>query len=79
MKAGDTLDFIVDIGDGLNSDQFLWRTNSGIGQLRRRRACGVRGLGCQKDFAAPPRRSHSTPWEQLAQTLMLTNEFMFID
>jgi hypothetical protein len=24
FQAGDTLDFIVDIGNGLNSDQFLW-------------------------------------------------------
>jgi hypothetical protein len=32
----------------------------------------------REDFAAPPPAPLS-PWEQLAQALLLTNEFMFID
>jgi hypothetical protein len=32
----------------------------------------------EKDFAAQP-RSQLNNWEQLAQVLMLANEFMFVD
>ncbi len=81
FHAGDSLDFIVDIGDGLNSDQFLWApiitptppltTGSGGDDLNDVWAA-------EKDFSAQP-MSSLTPWEQLVQVLMLSNEFMFVD
>ena len=77
MSAGDTLDFVVDIRDGLNSDQFLWvpkvtaAAGSGAGG-------GAESWDAREDFAAPTGAALSL-WEQLAQTLMLTNEFVFID
>ncbi len=80
FQQGDTLDFIVDIGDGLNSDQFLWSP-----QIRASNA--VAGSGgdsvpelwdARKDFAEQP-KTNLSPWEQLAQVLMLSNEFMFVD
>ncbi len=81
FKAGDTLDFIVDIGSGLNSDQFLWspKITSSL--------TAVTGAGgdtpndtweAEKDFSAQP-KSQLTAWEQLVQVLMLSNEFMFVD
>jgi hypothetical protein len=79
MSAGDTLDFIVDIGDGLNNDQFLWApkiaavVSGGAGNEG-----AALSWDAQKEFAGPA----TTPlglWEQLAQTLLLTNEFVFID
>jgi hypothetical protein len=75
FQKGDTLDFIVDIGNGLNSDQFLWSAQI------------IAGSGgdvpsevwdAQKDFTATPKTTLSS-WEQLAQVLMLSNEFMFVD
>ena len=76
---GDTLDFTVDIRDGLNSDQFLWTpkithtgtTGSGgdtVNQI----------FDAEKDFACES-KSHLDRWQQLAQVLMLANEFMFVD
>ncbi|MFA6545562.1 MAG: PSD1 and planctomycete cytochrome C domain-containing protein [Limisphaerales bacterium] len=77
MSAGDTLDFVVDIRDGLNSDQFLWSpkivsaTGTGSGGE-------VPSWDAQKDFVGPTGASLGL-WQQLAQTLMLTNEFVFAD
>ena len=79
FKAGETLDFVVDIGEVLNSDQFLWSM--------RIQQSGTAGAGgetrdstwdAEKDFAAQP-RSQLNNWEQLVQVLMLANEFMFVD
>ena len=71
VKAGDTIDFIVDIGGTLNSDQFLWaptiRANSGAWDAK-------------AEFGGPrPAASFLAPWEQFAQVLLLSNEFAFLD
>ncbi|OYW31486.1 MAG: hypothetical protein B7Z47_00990 [Chthoniobacter sp. 12-60-6] len=80
FKAGDTIDFIVDIADGLNSDQFLWSPKI----LPSTHTTGSGGdspneaWDAEKDFFAQP-KSQLNAWEQLAQVLMLSNEFMFVD
>ncbi len=71
VKAGDTLDFVVDIGGTLNSDQYLW-------------APAVTGDGTKWDaraeFSGPmPAPQHLSAWEQYAQVLLLSNEFAFAD
>ncbi|MGV3661691.1 MAG: DUF1549 and DUF1553 domain-containing protein [Prosthecobacter sp.] len=77
--AGDTLDFIVDIGDVLNSDQFLWST-----QILRAPTVGAAAdspaqtWDAAKDFSTQP-NSQLNAWEQFVQVLMLANEFMFVD
>ena len=76
MSAGDTVDFIVDLGDGLNSDQFLWSPKI-VSAITGDRSAAL-AWDAQKDFPAPSGTSLS-PWQQLAQTLMLTNEFVFVD
>ncbi|MFO1483742.1 MAG: DUF1549 and DUF1553 domain-containing protein [Verrucomicrobiaceae bacterium] len=79
-KAGDALDFIVDIDVGLNSDQFLWSPQISA-------STAIAGSGgdsvaevwdARKDFGEQPKVSLNA-WEQLAQVLMLSNEFMFVD
>lgn len=79
LKAGDKLDFVVDIGNGLNSDQFLWSP--------RIRSAGSAGSGgdvdaqvwdAEADFPEPTDGALD-PWAQLVQVLMLANEFMFVD
>ncbi len=75
FQKGDTLDFIVDIGNSLNSDQFLWSAQviaSSGGDVP------SEVWDAQKDFTASPKTTLSS-WEQLAQVLMLSNEFMFVD
>ena len=79
FKAGETLDFVVDIGEVLNSDQFLWSM-----RIQQNGTAGAGGetreptWDAEKDFAAQP-RSQLNNWEQLVQVLMLANEFMFVD
>jgi cytochrome c553 len=79
VKEGETIDFIADIGELLAYNQFLWRAT--INEV----AADAAAVGntaavwdSQADFQGqPPKRIG--PWEQLAQVLLSTNEFMFID
>ncbi len=71
VEPGETIDFVVDIRNNLNSDQFLW-------------APTIRGSRpetsweARRDFVGPPTPTLS-PIEQLAQVLLMTNEFLFVD
>jgi hypothetical protein len=74
VKAGDTLDFVVDIGGTLNNDQFTWETTiAPVAHDKPAAAWNSRG-----DFRGP-RPRQLDPWEQLAQVLFSANEFMFIE
>jgi hypothetical protein len=79
FAAGDTLDFIVDIGDELNSDQFLWSPHITFGATTGTGGdSAIQSWNASQDFAAKP-QSQLNAWEQLGQVLMLANEFMFVD
>jgi len=71
VAKGDTVDFIVDIDKILNSDQYLWWSTireSGDGLV----------WNSEQDF--PQNESKLlNGWEQLAQALLCSNEFMFVD
>lgn len=79
LRAGDTLSFVVDLRDGLNNDQFLWApkiaavSSGGAGAEAESQTWDAR-----EDFADSSEMA-LTVWEQLAQTLLLTNEFVFLD
>ena len=71
VKAGDTLDFVVDIGGTLSHDQFLW--------VPVVTADGTK-WDARAEFTGPmPAPQHLTAWEQYAQVLLLANEFAFVD
>jgi hypothetical protein len=71
VEAGDTIDFVVDIGDDLNSDQFLWEPVITAEEKQWRAAA---------DFIAPPPAPVLLqPWEQYAHVLLLANESAFVD
>ena len=71
VEAGDTIDFIVDIGDNLNSDQFLWEPVIVTAERR---------WEAKPEFTGPmPAPDYLEPWEQYAQVLLLANEFAFVD
>lgn len=74
VKRGDTVDFIVDIGKGLNNDQYLWTT------VIKETGSGGKEIiwNSELDFPAPI-TDRLDGWEQLAQILLCSNEFMFID
>ncbi len=67
----ETLDFVVDIGDGLAYDQFLW-------EAELIEAGSATKFHSREQFAGQ-RMNQLSPWAQLAQTLLLTNEFLFLD
>jgi hypothetical protein len=77
VEAGETVDFVVDIGEVLNSDQFLWEI-----RLREFAPAGGEGPAAEwdakRDFPADT-TTPLTAWEQLAQALLCSNEFLFVD
>ena len=69
VERGEMIDFVVDsIGD-YEADDFKWSPVIAIGD---------KNWDAQKEFAGPSIR-RLTPREQLAQILLLTNEFAFLD
>jgi hypothetical protein len=73
VEAGETIDFVVDIREGLNSDEHLWAPS-----IRMNGSSSDPTWDATRDFAGPaePRLS---PLEQLAQVLLMANELMFVD
>jgi hypothetical protein len=71
VKKGDTIDFMVYLRGNLDSDSFVWHP------LIR----GSEEWDAQAQFSGPPgpRPPELTPWEQYAQVLLETNEFVFVD
>lgn len=69
VETGDTIDFVVDIFDGLNSDQHLWAPEIRSAELV---------WNASRDFGGPVQPKLNS-FEQLAQILMLTNELIFVD
>lgn len=74
VQGGQTIDFIVDIREVLNSDQFLWEIEI---ERQDARPSAVHTWHSRKDFT--PAAAALTPWQQLAQVMFWTNEFMFVD
>ncbi len=72
LEAGDTIDFIVDLNAGLNSEQHFWApVITEVNAL-------LTTWNADRDFTGPP-PVFMTNWEQLAQVLLLSNELMFVD
>jgi plastocyanin len=69
VAAGDKLDFVVNFHANLNNDQFLWSPELKLQE---------KTWHAERDFAGK-QLSYLTPWEQLAQVLLLSNELVFID
>ncbi len=74
VEPGETIDFVVDIGDVLNSDQHFWRCTL----TSTTSTDPATTWNSETDF---PRSEieRLTPLEQLAQVLLCSNEFMFVD
>jgi hypothetical protein len=80
VEQGETIDFVVDIGDVLNSDEHLWSAtlNGSGGETSGKSTAAPVTWNSQADFP----QNHVqrlTGWEQLAQTLLASNEFLFVD
>ena len=78
LAAGDTIDFIVDVREQLNHDEFLWAPV--IEEiLPAGAAAAAERWAAQEDFVATAPLQQLKPWEQLALVLLLSNEFAFVD
>jgi len=74
LQAGQTIDFVVDCRSNPEHDSF--RSKFVITQTVPGQAARI--WNSERDFRETP-TSRLDPWAQLAQTLLLTNEFSFID
>ncbi len=72
VRAGETLDFIIDPRASDNSDSFRWHPTI-TGDL------GTFDSQAQFAGPGPTRPAALKPWEQYAQVLLETNEFVFVD
>ena len=83
VKAGDTIDFIVDYRANLNSDEFKW--SPVLTELNTAAAAGapvlVKEWDAKKDFRGVEVLAQPAlpPWAQLVQVLLSANEFLFVD
>jgi hypothetical protein len=75
LKKGDTLDFVIDLAGGLNSDDFKWAP------VIKATESEPSEWSAKKDFDGPPPPPPQPldAWEQYAQVLFLSNEFVFVD
>ncbi len=73
VKRGETIDFVVDCVGNTGWDTFEWAPRIRLND-------GETEWSAQKDFPlSDPRKDPLDAWEQLAQALLLSNEFMFVD
>ena len=72
ILAGQEIDFVTDCIDGPSHDSFSWR-------IRIRYEDGAREeFEAEKQFPQPPKHPLDR-WQQLAQALLASNEFAFVD
>ena len=75
LRAGQSLDFVADCRINESHDSF----NSRILITQMVKSKILRTWNSEDDFRDQPGSSRLNEWAQLAQTLMLTNEFVFVD
>ncbi len=81
VHRGETIDFIVAPRANEVSDEFNWAPKIQMVEERlaaNRLADAENHWDSAEDFAGPPEKQLSA-WEQYAQTLLMTNEFAFVD
>lgn len=72
VQAGQTVEFVTDCIGGPAHDSFRW-------QIRLRYQDGNReSFQSEKELPAPPKHPLNN-WQQLAQALLVSNEFAFVD
>ena len=78
VKAGDTLDFVVDFNGEITDDEFVWAP---VIQMKTASAANAGQMiewNAAAQFGGPP-PAPATALERYAQALLLTNEFLFLD
>jgi mono/diheme cytochrome c family protein len=80
VKAGDTIDLVVDCGGNTSHDSFTWHPRIFVSELvaDQAPAGGKREWLSRLGMTGPP-PTPMEPWEKYAQVLLMSNEFMFVD
>jgi len=78
VKKDDTLDFVVDFRGEITDDEFVWAPVIQMKSASAANAGQMIEWNAASQFAGPPQAPLS-PLEKYAQTLLLTNEFFFLD
>ncbi len=76
VQAGDVIDFVVDLRENLNHEEYLWEAE--ISELLSGDDADPALWLSKHQFGGTP-TSQLEPWQQLAQVLLSANEFMFVD
>jgi hypothetical protein len=71
VKAGETIDFVVDWQSHITHDEFEWPVVINLLTENRRKA----QWDSKRDFAG----ASSTPWTDYVHALLMTNEFVFLE
>jgi hypothetical protein len=86
VREGDAIDFVVDLNGSVEHDTYAWapriQYTGSDGKARSRRTADPDGdWDAQADFGKMGREQvrPAGPWEKLAQVLLLSNEFAFVD
>ncbi len=82
VKKGDRIDFVVDCRSSDTSDTFTWAPTVRVTRLDGRtiESNAAVDFESQASSAAPATPTvPATPWEKLAQVLLESNEFIFVD
>ncbi|HWA96902.1 MAG TPA: DUF1553 domain-containing protein [Pirellulales bacterium] len=78
VREGDVIDFVVDPLKTNTSDSFGWSPKLRSVAENKTKHENVEVWDARADFGPPPPPPLNA-WEQLAQALLLTNEFLFLD
>jgi hypothetical protein len=79
LKAGEILDFTVDCRENTNSDGFRWAPVLRLKVAAEKAPKQMQTVwDAQAEFKGPP-PAKLQPLEQMAQALLITNEFLFVD
>jgi hypothetical protein len=81
VQRGDTLDFLTDCRESVESDTFTWAPKIKLIEVGSGGpAGGPLEWDARADFSGPPKAYPPlSPWEKYAQVLLLSNELMFVD
>jgi hypothetical protein len=78
VKKDDTIDFVVDFHGEITDDEFTWAPVIQMKSTSAANAGQMIEWSAAAQFGGPP-PAPLTPLEKYAQTLLLTNEFFFLD
>jgi Protein of unknown function (DUF1553)/Protein of unknown function (DUF1549)/Planctomycete cytochrome C len=78
VEPGEKLDFVVDCLKTSDFDSFSWAPIIRTKQVAGSATSVVQLWHATNDFSGPP-PARLNPWEQLAQALLVSNEFVFVD